>query len=121
MRFVIADDSLIVRDYLRGILVRAGHDVVGAAENGRQALEMCLRLKPDAAVLDVSMPEMQGNEVARRVIEAGVVAHIVIASSNAKHLPVRNMAKALGCGLVGKPFDPKQLRDELTKLIPGFA
>ena len=71
LRILIADDHELVRRGARGVLhSRHGWRVVGEAANGRDAIEKTIKLKPDVAVLDISMPELDGVEVVRKIREA---------------------------------------------------
>jgi DNA-binding NarL/FixJ family response regulator len=67
MRVLLADDHQIVREGLRGLLERAGHEVVGEAADGREALRLTRTLNPEIAVLDLSMPLLNGLDAAREI------------------------------------------------------
>jgi two-component system response regulator NreC len=64
---LLADDHLIVCQSLRAILEREGFQVVGEARDGRQAVRLARARRPDAAVLDVSMPLLNGLDAAREI------------------------------------------------------
>ena len=68
-RILIADDHPIIRRYVRVILEEQNWEVCGEATNGRQAVAMAAEHRPDIAVLDLSMPEMDGIEAAREIRE----------------------------------------------------
>jgi len=71
LRILIADDHGLVRRGVRGVLhSRRGWRVVGEAANGREAVEKAIKLKPDVAIMDISMPELDGVEVVRQTREA---------------------------------------------------
>jgi DNA-binding NarL/FixJ family response regulator len=65
VRILIVDDHSLFRDGLRSLLTAQGHEVVGEARNGREALELVPRLAPDVVLMDVSMPDMNGIEATR--------------------------------------------------------
>jgi len=67
MRVILADDHQIVRQGLRGLLEKAGHVVVGEASDGHEALKLARTLSPDIAVLDLSMPLLNGLDAAREI------------------------------------------------------
>ncbi len=67
MRVLLADDHQIVRQGLRGLLEKAGHEVVGEASDGHEALRLARTLSPDVAVLDLSMPHLNGLDAAREM------------------------------------------------------
>ncbi|HXH40669.1 MAG TPA: response regulator transcription factor [Thermoanaerobaculia bacterium] len=60
MRILIADDHALFRDGLRSLLQSQGHEVVGEAANGKMAIELARKLRPDLVLMDVSMPELNG-------------------------------------------------------------
>jgi DNA-binding NarL/FixJ family response regulator len=69
IRVVLADDQALVRGGLRSILEQEPDiTVVGEAGNGRQAVEVCRRLRPDVVLMDVQMPEMDGISAARELL-----------------------------------------------------
>ena len=68
IRVLVADDHKIVREGLVSILTEQPDiEVVGEAGNGREAVDMTARLKPDVAIMDVSMPLMNGDEATRQI------------------------------------------------------
>ncbi len=67
MRILIVDDESLIRMDLRDILESEQHEVVGEASNGVEAITMCKELKPDAVLMDVKMPELDGIEAARQI------------------------------------------------------
>jgi len=67
MRILIADDHALFRDSLRSLLESHDLDVVGEASNGREAVEMAWRLKPDVVLMDLLMPEVDGIEATKRL------------------------------------------------------
>ena len=68
IRLVIADDHDLLREGIRSRLADEDFvDIVGEGSNGRQALDLCRELEPDMALLDISMPEMNGLEAAQEI------------------------------------------------------
>ena len=67
MRILIADDHALFRDGLRSLLQSRGHEVVGEARNGRQAIELAQELKPDLVLMDIQMPELDGVSATREL------------------------------------------------------
>lgn len=70
MKILIADGQALFRDSLRSLLEAHGLEVLGEAGNGREAVELARRLKPDVVLMDLAMPEMDGF-AATRLISAG--------------------------------------------------
>lgn len=68
MNVLIVDDEPPARDRLRQLLEEDGrHTIVGEAQNGREALDLCAKLAPDVVLLDISMPGISGMETARHL------------------------------------------------------
>jgi len=67
MRVLLAEDHQIVRQGVRHLLEKAGHEVVGEASDGQEAVQLARTLLPDIAVLDVAMPRMNGLDTAREI------------------------------------------------------
>ena len=68
LRLLVADDHDVARAGVKSLLEdEAGWEIVGEARNGREAVERAQELKPDVAILDVTMPELNGLEAARQI------------------------------------------------------
>jgi DNA-binding NarL/FixJ family response regulator len=114
IRVVIADDHQLVREGIRALLERSGEiAVVGEANDGREAVDMVLRLAPDVLVMDIAMPEMNGMHALEALRKAGTATRIVILSMYSDEVLVR---EALRHGVNG--FLPKgAVSDELLFAI----
>lgn len=101
---LIAEDHAIVREGFRRMLELEGDfEVVGEAQDGRQAVEMAKKLHPDVVLMDVTMPRLNGLEATRQVIKALPAAKMVILSA---HDDLTYVTNAKESGAVG--FVPKQ-------------
>ena len=111
---VIADDHRMFRQGLRSVLENEdGISVVGEAENGSQAVELCTELSPEVVVLDVTMPEMSGIVAAKLLQELGQSAKVIFLSM---HMDETYIVEALRSGASGYVLKESAV-DELVYAI----
>jgi two-component system response regulator MprA len=116
VRILIADDDRAVRDALRRALALGGYDVELAAD-GRQTLDSVAQAAPDAIVLDIGMPNVDGLEVCRRLRRAGDRVPILMLTARDA---VEDRIEGLDAGAddyLVKPFDVGELRARLRALL----
>ena len=95
----VADDHAILRDGLATLLAaQPDMEVVGTAANGRAAVAEVLRLVPRVAILDISMPELDGIEAARQILASNPNIHVMILSM---HAGAQHVFHALEAGVRG--------------------
>jgi DNA-binding NarL/FixJ family response regulator len=103
LRILVADDHELVRRGIRGLLcARRGWSVVGEAVNGREAVEKASKLKPDIAILDISMPDLDGLHATRRIREAVPSTEVVVLTMHESDQMVRRVLDAGARGYVLK-------------------
>lgn len=80
-RILIADDHAMIRDGIKN-LIRQSTDftVIGEAKCGKEAIDLYLELKPDLVILDISMPDMNGMDVSKKIVEEDPDASILVLS-----------------------------------------
>jgi len=103
IRVLIADDHPILRSGLK-LLLGAEPDmvVVGEANNGREAVEQTIQLRPDVVVMDIAMPEMGGLEATRKLSELGSGTRVLILTVHAEEQYLLPVIQAGGSGYVRK-------------------
>jgi two-component system response regulator NreC len=98
LRVMLADDHEIVREGLKNLLVKHDFDVVGEAGDGHEARQLAAELRPDIAILDYSMPRLNGIEAAREVRRACPSVKVILLTMHAED---RYVLEALRAGVSG--------------------
>ena len=120
VRILIADDHELFRRGLAAELTQVpGWVVAGEAANGREAVELAAALGPDIIVLDLTMPELNGLEAARRIIAMEPAARVLILTAHESEQLVREVFSAGAKGYVLKSDAGRMLVAALQALLGG--
>jgi DNA-binding NarL/FixJ family response regulator len=115
---LVADDHELVRRGIRELLrARRGWTVVGEAMNGREAVEKANRLKPDVAILDISMPDLDGLQATRQIREVTPNTQVVVLTMHESDQMVRRVLDAGALGYVLK----SDLAAHLVKAVKNVS
>ena len=118
LRLLIADDHELVRHGIRGILsTHPGWKVVGEAIDGKEAVQMAQDLQPDLAILDISMPNLDGLESTCKIVEVSGMTKVLILSMHESDQMVRRVLEAGARGYVLK----SDLATNLVKAVKDVA
>ena len=110
IRVLLADDHHLVRQALRALLEKTGGiEVVGEAEDGRQAVKLTQRLTPDVTVLDVAMPNLNGIQATERIRRLRVPTRVVILSMHKDESLVRRALRSGAHGYLLKSAVSEEL------------
>src|SRR5258708_22576450 len=118
-RVLLADDHKIVRQGLRAILVAAGHEVIGEASDGREALKLARTLNPDIAVLDLSMPLLNGLDAAREIRRLAPDIKIILLTMYTDKGYVLQALRAGARGYVVKTQAAEDLISAIREILRG--
>jgi CheY-like chemotaxis protein len=115
---LVADDDGDILALVKAVLERSGHEVVTAGD-GLEALALVRDRCPDVAVLDVSMPELDGVEVLRRLRADDATSElpVVLLSARAQEADVALGFAAGASAYMRKPFSARELSDRVGELI----
>ncbi|HKZ01961.1 MAG TPA: response regulator transcription factor [Pyrinomonadaceae bacterium] len=122
IRILIADGLEVVRRGLRDLLqAKANWEICGEASTGHEAVEMAGRLKPDIAVLDLSMPDLNGPEVARQILKSGSETKVLIFTMHDSRQAVEEMLRIGAHGYVLKSDAARCVVAAVEALIQGHT
>jgi len=121
-RILIADDQALVRGGLRMILdAQPDLEVVGEAVDGRQALQQARELSPDLVLMDVRMPELDGLETTRRLLDRDPSPKVVVLTTFDLDDYVYEAIRAGASGFLLKSAPPQQLIAGIRTVMAGDA
>lgn len=116
-RILIVDDACIGRINVRKVVLNAGHEVVGEAENGLQAFRMFLQHRPDLVTMDITMPVMDGIASLKRIIEKDPKAKVIMVSALGQQLKVVDSIKSGARHFIVKPFTEASLLKVMNEVL----
>lgn len=116
-RAVIADDSATMRQLLKAILEHAAIEVVGEAWDGKQAVELAAKFRPDIVCLDLDMPVMNGLEALPAIHAGHPAAKVLMITGHASRESIMQAGKLGARGYILKPFRPDKVIEALDKLL----
>jgi DNA-binding NarL/FixJ family response regulator len=120
IRVLLADDHAMVRAGLRALLVSlAGVEVVAEAANGRDAARLAREHRPDIAMIDITMPELNGIDCARRIVQDCPATRVLMLSVHADETYLRESMQAGATGYLLKDSAPSELELALHALMRG--
>jgi DNA-binding NarL/FixJ family response regulator len=119
IRLLLADDHRMLREGLRRSMTEEGFEVVGEASDGLEAVKLSEELTPDVILMDVTMPEMDGVEAARRVHDAQPEVRIVMLTMHADTDVVASAIRAGASGYLVKDCSTEEIATAVRMAVSG--
>jgi two-component system chemotaxis response regulator CheY len=116
-RIFVVDDAAFMRKMLVDALVAGGHEIVGEAGDGAEALARFPELRPDLTTLDITMPEKDGLATLRELMTLEPKPRVVIVSALGQETKVLEAIKLGARDFVVKPFDAERLLGAVEKAL----
>src|SRR3972149_445947 len=110
-RVLVGDDAAFMRKVLGDALSSGGHEVVGEAGNGNEAVRLYQELKPDVATLDITMPEKDGMAALKEILAVDPGAKVIMCSALGQEGKVLESIKLGAKDFVVKPFQADRVLD----------
>jgi two-component system, chemotaxis family, chemotaxis protein CheY len=108
-KILVVDDSYYMRTMLKNLLADAGHDIIGEAANGEEALKLAKTLLPDMVTLDVILPDTTGLEVLKEIKKDLPHLKVVIVSAVGQELVVNEAIQNGAIAYIVKPFNEEKV------------
>jgi DNA-binding NarL/FixJ family response regulator len=120
IRVILADDHAVVRAGLRAVLGTAWDiAIVGEAANGRDAVELAVRLKPDIIVMDLSMDGGDGIEATKAIVAQGLPSRVLVLTMHAEEDYLAPLLQAGAAGYLVKSAADRELVDAVRAVAAG--
>jgi two-component system chemotaxis response regulator CheY len=110
---LVVDDDSMMRGMLRLILHSDNYQVIGEAANGKNAIALCARLKPELVLLDINMPVMDGLQALEEVRKVSPATIVMMVSAEATMDRVSEAIKKGAAGFVVKPLNAASVLDRI--------
>lgn len=120
LRILLADDEAILRLDLREMLQDAGHEVIGEAANGEEAVKLARELQPDFIIMDVKMPIMDGITASKIIAEENIAPVLLLTAYSQQDI----VDKATDAGVIAylvKPIREEQLFPAMEVAVKRFT
>jgi two-component system, chemotaxis family, chemotaxis protein CheY len=116
-RVLVVDDAAFMRKMVSDALAKGGHEVVGEAANGLEAVARYQELRPEVTTLDITMPEKDGLAALKEIIALDPAARVVMCSALGQESKVLEAVKSGAKDFVVKPFQPDRVIDAVGKAL----
>ncbi len=120
IRILIVDDHPLIREGLRAVLeTQPDMELVGEAHDGAEAVSRALTLRPDVVLMDLSLPEMDGVEATRLILEKDPAVRVLVLSNYLDDEKIFSVLKAGAKGYILKEAIPQDLRQAIRSVYQG--
>lgn len=116
-RVLVVDDAAFMRKLLGDALAQGGHEVIGEAGNGTEAVARFRELRPEVMTLDITMPEKDGITALKEIIELDPAARVVMCSALGQESKVLESIKLGAKDFVVKPFQADRVNEAVGKAL----
>jgi two-component system, chemotaxis family, chemotaxis protein CheY len=116
-RVLVVDDAAFMRKMVTDALTKGGHEVIGEAGNGVEAVARFQELRPEVMTLDITMPEKDGLEALREIISLDPTARVIMCSALGQESKVLESVKLGAKDFVVKPFQPDRVIAAVEKAL----
>ncbi|MDU2065377.1 MAG: response regulator [Sporomusaceae bacterium] len=116
-KILVCDDSAFMRMMLKKLLIDNGHEIVGEAGDGKQAVQLFRQFQPELTTMDITMPKMDGIEAVRMIREEFPSAVIIMVTAIGQKAVISDALQAGASDFLVKPFDPAQVLETIQKVL----
>lgn len=119
IRLLVVDDAPFVREIVRHAVRASNIEIIGEAENGNEAVALATELMPDVVLMDIVLPEKNGIDASRELLERHPEIRIVAFSTNDSDSLIMKALDAGCVSFLAKPFQAQELVAAITQAAKG--
>lgn len=116
-KVLVVDDSKTSRKFLKNMLEADHHEIVGEAANGLEGIEKYKELHPDVITMDITMPELDGIEALKQIMEYDSNAKVIMVTAAGQKNKIVEAVKYGAKDFLSKPFDAEQIRSSIRNIL----
>ena len=114
-KVLITDDASFMRMMLKDLIIKAGHDVIGEAVNGKDAVAKVKQLQPDIVTMDITMPDMDGIQAVKLIKKDCPQVKIIMCSAMGQKAMVVEAIQSGATDFIVKPFQADHVKQCIQK------
>lgn len=116
-KILVTDDAAFMRMQVKDILTKLGHEVIGEAMDGEEAIEKYKELKPDLVTMDITMPELDGVSALKEIKKIDADANVIMCSAMGQQAMVLEAIQSGAKDFIVKPFKEDRIQEALDKAL----
>ncbi len=114
---LIVDDNIIIRKFLKTLLMQAGYTIIAEAANGQAAVELYKKHLPDIVLLDITMPIMNGLDALKQIISINPNAKVIMATALEEKNKIFEAMESGAKHYLVKPLDKNKVLEIIKKVL----
>ena len=116
-RILVCDDSAFMRMVLKKVLIENGHEIVGEAGDGMEAVQLYRQHKPDLITMDITMPKMDGIQAVAHIHEENPMVRIIMVTALGQKDIITDALKAGASDFIVKPFNTEHVLTTIKNVL----
>lgn len=114
---LVVDDTAFMRNIIKKMIIDAGHNVIGEANNGYEAINKYFELKPDIVTLDITMPLVDGITALKEIRSKDNNANIIVCSAIGQKFMILEAMEYGARDFLIKPFQSERITEAINKIL----
>jgi len=121
LNILVVDDSQLTTKKIAQMLTVIGHNMVASAKTGEEAIKQFAKHKPDMVTMDITMPDMNGIEATKRILQENPGALIMMVTSHGQEAMVLDAIESGAKGYLLKPLQAEKLKANIEEIYEKYG